>query len=125
MLLLTSLLGYPRIGAHRQLKTALENYWTGKGSSEELLAVSAELGSEHWKAQRRAGIDISPCNDFSLYDTVLDAAVTVGAVPQRYRHLPALDAYFAMARGATEQAAGMKAEEILELLRANEPSLVA
>ncbi len=102
MPLLTSLLGYPRIGAHRQLKTSLESYWTGKGSSEELLAVSAQLRSEHWKAQRRAGIDISPCNDFSLYDTVLDTAVTVGAVPQRYRHLPALDAYFAMARGATE-----------------------
>lgn len=102
MPLLTSRLGYPRIGADRQLKTALENYWAGKGSGEELLAVSAQLRSEHWKAQGRAGIDISPCTDFSLYDTVLDTAVMVGAVPQRYRHLLALDAYFAMARGATE-----------------------
>lgn len=79
MPLLTSLLGYPRIGAHRQLKFALENYWSGTGSSEELLALAAQLRSDHWKAQRRAGIDISPCNDFSFYDTVLDTAVMVGS----------------------------------------------
>lgn len=102
MPLVTSILGYPRIGAQRELKRALESYWGSRTSQEELLATAAALRSHHWSIQRKAGIDISPCNDFSLYDTVLDTAVLVGAVPSRYRDLAPLEAYFAMARGAVE-----------------------
>lgn len=98
----TSLLGYPRIGSLRELKSALESYWVGQLSKRGLLETASALRSKHWASQRQAGIDISPCNDFSLYDTVLDTAVMFGAVPTRYKQLSTLEAYFAMARGAVE-----------------------
>jgi 5-methyltetrahydropteroyltriglutamate--homocysteine methyltransferase len=105
-----TLLGYPRIGRRRELKRATEAYWAGTLSAAELLAAGARLRGEHWQAQRDAGIDQVPCNDFSLYDAMLDAVVLVGAVPPRFRRplraveaVPeeeqALHEYFAMARG--------------------------
>lgn len=99
MSIVTALLGYPRIGAKRELKHALESYWSEEATAEQLLSTATQLRSRHWTSQREAGIDVLPCNDFSLYDTVLDTAVMVGAVPERFQQLPDLDAYFAMARG--------------------------
>src|SRR5436190_19096931 len=96
-------LGYPRIGKKRELKRALEGYWSGKLSAEELLGVAAEIRRQNWQAQRDAGIDLIPSNDFSLYDQMLDTIALVGAVPERYHwsgETVDLDAYFAMARGA-------------------------
>src|SRR6185437_5175584 len=49
---------------------------------------------------RDAGLSGIPSNTFSLYDHVLDTAVMVDAVPDRFAALNGLDAYFAMARGA-------------------------
>ena len=95
-------LGYPRIGPHRELKFALERFWSGECSSEELEAAARDLRSARWRIQAEAGIVHIPSNDFSLYDHVLDAAVMVGAIPARYgRHLEDMDVptYFAMARG--------------------------
>ena len=105
-----TVLGYPRIGRRRELKRATEAYWAGTLSAAELLAAGERLRGEHWQAQRDAGIDQVPCNDFSFYDAMLDAVVLVGAVPPRFRRpLRAVDAvpeeeqalheYFAMARG--------------------------
>jgi 5-methyltetrahydropteroyltriglutamate--homocysteine methyltransferase len=111
-----TILGYPRIGRDRELKKALETYWGAHaGRSQDLPAHTAAL--EHVGAQvrldalttmARAGIDTVPVNTFSLYDHVLDTALLVGAVPERFRDLdrdgprvaglPA-DLYFAMARG--------------------------
>lgn len=93
-------LGYPRIGAARELKKALESYWVKQSSREQLAKVAMELRARHWRAMQQAGIRHIPSNDFSLYDHVLDMAVTVGAVPARYREIadPSLR-YFAMARG--------------------------
>jgi 5-methyltetrahydropteroyltriglutamate--homocysteine methyltransferase len=62
-------LGYPRIGAQRQLKKALEKYWPD--ASTDLAAVAATLRSMHWLEQKNAGVDLVPANDFSLYDHVL------------------------------------------------------
>lgn len=96
------ILGFPSIGAARELKRATEGYWSGKTSRENLLATGAELRSRHWRLQREAGIDLPPSNDFSFYDRVLDTCALVGAVPERYGwngETVDLDTYFAMARG--------------------------
>jgi 5-methyltetrahydropteroyltriglutamate--homocysteine methyltransferase len=101
-----SILGYPRIGRSRELKRALEGYWSGRLSSEELLADASSLKADRWRTQQAAGIDHIPSNDFSLYDHVLDAALMVGAVPARFAWsggTPDLDLMFAMARGTRGQ----------------------
>src|SRR5690349_7322785 len=97
-------IGYPRFGAGRELKRALETFWSGKSTEAELLESGKALRRTHWQLQQSAGIDVIPSNDFSLYDHVLDTTVMVGAVPARYEALnPAsLEAYFAMARGLQE-----------------------
>ena len=102
MTIRTANLGFPRIGSHRELKFALEAYWSGKSDPTTLLDVAARLRADHWQLQKESGIDIIPSNDFSLYDHVLDTAVMVGAVPRRFgalNHEADLDTYFAMARG--------------------------
>ena len=99
-------LGYPRIGPQRELKKATEAYWAGKTSREELEAVGRDLRRANWQAQREAGIEQIPSNDFSFYDHVLDACAMVGAVPDRYGWTGErvdLDTYFHMARGKEEK----------------------
>lgn len=102
MSIITGNLGFPRIGARRELKFALEKYWSNQSSAQQLAAATRRLRETHWRLQAAAGIDQIPSNDFSLYDHVLDAAALVGAVPARYNckggHVN-LDTYFAMARG--------------------------
>ncbi len=98
-------LGFPRIGARRQLKRAVEEYWTGNIDPEELAAAAAALRRENWQLQQSLGIEHVPSNDFSLYDHVLDTAVMLGAVPKRFAWSgAAVDpaTYFTMARGADE-----------------------
>ena len=100
--LLTHSLGFPRIGAHRELKKAVEAYWQGKISSAELQTAARDLRRVHWQTQQSAGIDLIPSNDFSLYDQVLDLSCLVGNVPPRFGEISSevdLDTYFAMARG--------------------------
>jgi len=96
-------LGFPRIGQNRELKAALERYWSAESSADDLLAAGRAIRRRSWACQTLGGLDHVPCNDFSLYDHVLDMAVTVGAVPERYRRVEAdggsLAVYFAMARG--------------------------
>ncbi|MCU1494637.1 MAG: methionine synthase (B12-independent) [Acidimicrobiaceae bacterium] len=98
-------LGFPRIGARRELKRALEGYWSDRIEADELLGETKRLRLAHWQLQRDLGLDHVPSNDFSLYDHVLDTAVLVGAVPDRFAGASqiagavGLDAYFAMARG--------------------------
>ncbi len=101
MIMQTSVIGYPRIGASRELKFAVEKYFTGEIGSDELNRVAANLRKAHWNVQRNQGIDFIPSNDFSFYDHVLDTAVLFNLIPERYRalELDPLDTYFAMARG--------------------------
>jgi len=101
---LATIPGYPRIGKHRELKRALESFWSGKIAEDDLLATAAEIRRTGWEAQAGAGIDLLPVNDFSLYDQMLDTAALVGLVPERYGWAGGnvdLDTYFAMARGRT------------------------
>lgn len=102
----TNVLGFPRIGKQRELKKACESFWAGKISKDELLSTGKALRKENWERQKAIGIDLIPSNDFSMYDQVLDMAMTVGAIPARYANLKGdkTELYFAMARG--EQKAG-------------------
>jgi 5-methyltetrahydropteroyltriglutamate--homocysteine methyltransferase len=97
-------LGYPRIGRRRELKHALEAFWAGRIGEDELSAVARSVREAALLVQRSAGIDRIPVG-FSLYDHVLDAAVTLGAIPPRYRSESASATYFAMARGTKDTAA--------------------
>ncbi len=94
-------LGYPRIGPRRELKFALESFWSGKIDDAELLGRAAALRAANWLEQKQAGLGFVPVNDFSLYDHVLDTAVMFGAIPERYGPPTwplSLRTYFAMAR---------------------------
>jgi len=105
MMAISANLGFPRIGVKRELKHAIEQYWTGIISEQELKRTAAELRQKHWKLQQDHGISHIPSNDFSLYDHVLDTAVMVGAVPPRYGWqggAVSLSTYFAMARGTSD-----------------------
>jgi 5-methyltetrahydropteroyltriglutamate--homocysteine methyltransferase len=96
-------LGFPRIGRHRELKFALEAYWSGKIAEDELIETARKLRAENWSLQRDRGITRIPSNDFSFYDHVLDTAVMVGAIPSAYgwkRGDVSLSTYFTMARGS-------------------------
>ncbi|MBN9430558.1 MAG: 5-methyltetrahydropteroyltriglutamate--homocysteine S-methyltransferase, partial [Burkholderiales bacterium] len=92
-------LGFPRIGARRELKFALESYWKGESSRDELKSLGAQLRQRHWENQ--AGLDLVPVGDFAFYDQVLDMSFTLGNLPERVQgfHGDALDNYFRVARG--------------------------
>jgi 5-methyltetrahydropteroyltriglutamate--homocysteine methyltransferase len=96
-------LGFPRIGAKRELKFAQEAYWKGQSSREQLQAEGARLRQQHWADQ--AGLDLVPVGDFSFYDQVLDMSFTLGNLPARVRgfHGDTLDNYFRVARGRSAQ----------------------
>lgn len=95
--IMSSILGFPRIGKNRELKKALESFWSGKYSSQELESVAKSLRAKHWEIQK--GLDYVCVNDFSLYDNVLDLAYALNAKPYRFKDLEGLEGYFAMARG--------------------------
>ncbi len=96
----TYVVGFPRIGEQRELKKALEAYWSGKISQDELKQTASDLRKRHWTYQKNAGIDMISVNDFSFYDNMLDMTVMLNAVPERYKDIEnCMDRYFAMARG--------------------------
>ena len=97
----TSVVGYPRVGALRELKFASEKYFRKEISADELQKTAKDLRTIHWNTQQDYRIDFISSNDFSFYDNVLDTAVLLNAIPHRYLNLALspLDTYFAMARG--------------------------
>ncbi|HEV7778707.1 MAG TPA: 5-methyltetrahydropteroyltriglutamate--homocysteine S-methyltransferase [Luteibacter sp.] len=120
-------LGFPRVGRRRELKRALESYWRGESGAEELHATGATLRRTHWQAAVEAGADVVPVNDFSLYDHVLDMAVLLGAIPDRYRALIERDetaGYFAMARGHQRDGLDLPALEMTKWFDTNYHYLV-
>ena len=98
-------LGFPRIGEQRELKFALESYWSGKSDFNEVTKVASELKKRHWAYQKDAGIEYISSNDFSLYDNMLDTSILFGVVPERFKGLQDEELYFAMARGNKEATA--------------------
>ncbi|CAA0843021.1 5-methyltetrahydropteroyltriglutamate--homocysteine methyltransferase 1 [Striga hermonthica] len=96
------IVGYPRMGPKRELKFALESFWDGKSSAEDLEKVAADLRASIWKQMSEAGIKYIPSNTFSYYDQVLDTTAMLGAVPPRYNwpgNEIGFSTYFSMARG--------------------------
>ncbi|GAA2069817.1 5-methyltetrahydropteroyltriglutamate--homocysteine S-methyltransferase [Streptomyces albiaxialis] len=99
--------GYPRQGPDRELKKAVEGFWKGRVTADELARTAAGLREANWRQLAEAGVHEVPTGDFSYYDHMLDTGVMVGAVPDRHREAVAADAlggYFAMARGTQDVA---------------------
>ena len=96
-------LGFPRIGAKRELKFALEAYWKGQSSLDALKQVGLDLRRDNWALQ--ANLDFTPVGDFAFYDQVLDMSFTLGNLPARVQdfHGDALDNYFRVARGRSAE----------------------
>lgn len=92
-----NILGFPRVGQNRELKKALESFWSGKSTQSDLESVAKALREKHWAEQK--DLDFVCVNDFSLYDNVLDLAYSLNAKPNRFKDLNGLEGYFAMARG--------------------------
>lgn len=107
-----TIVGYPRIGPRRELKKAVESYWAGRTSAAELETAAAELRASSYARLTKLGLEAGNYSipaSFSLYDQVLDTAVTFGAVSDRFKDLYdadgslGLDAYFTLARGDSER----------------------
>jgi 5-methyltetrahydropteroyltriglutamate--homocysteine methyltransferase len=102
------ILGFPRIGARRELKHALERHWRGDVPETALIAAGRELRARHWQLQHAAGLDFVTVGDFAWYDHVLQTMAHLGCIPERFGFDPralTLDQYFALARGTPEQPA--------------------
>ena len=98
----SSTIGYPRIGGKREWKRALESFWNGKISEDELLAKTEALRLDSLRKQKEFGVNLIPVGDFSLYDHVLDTSIMFGVVPTRFAYQGgkvSLETYFAIARG--------------------------
>ncbi len=98
-------LGFPRIGAKRELKFGLEAYWKGDSSRDELKALGVQLRQQNW--QHQASLDLVPVGDFAFYDQVLDMSFTLGNLPERVQgfHGDQLDNCFRVARGRSAKSA--------------------
>ncbi|KAF2026276.1 5-methyltetrahydropteroyltriglutamate-homocysteine methyltransferase [Setomelanomma holmii] len=117
----SSVLGFPRMGADRELKKANEAYWADKLSRDELLKEGKRLRLEHWKIQKDAGVEIIPSNDFAFYDHLLDHIQLFNAIPERYsKHsLHSLDEYFAMGRGHQKDGVDVPSLEMVKWFDSN------
>lgn len=123
--MITHNLGFPRIGARRELKFALEKFWKKELSAAELLSTGKSIRQQNWQLQQEATIQLIPVNDFSYYDHVLDISLMLGNIPSRY--VPLLSSfpddpfrlYFAMARGLQEGEFDIPAMEMTKWFNTN------
>lgn len=98
-------LGFPYVGAKRELKKSVEAYWSGKISADELKTAYQKIQEQHWKLQKEQGIQHIPSGEYTLYDRVLDTAQQFGVIPTRYQHIKdPLQQFFAMGRGLQKAA---------------------
>ncbi|MFM0500890.1 5-methyltetrahydropteroyltriglutamate--homocysteine S-methyltransferase [Paraburkholderia caffeinilytica] len=104
----THIHGFPRIGAHRELKFAQESFWRGESDDAGLRGVAQALRERHWEQQRAAGLDFVTVGDFAYYDQMLSLTALLGALPERFAFEPtslSLAQYYELARGNTAQPA--------------------
>lgn len=104
----SSVLGYPRIGADREWKKALEAFWAGKLEESEFHKQLQEIRLNHLRKQQESGIDLIAVNDFSYYDHILDTATMFGIVPKRFPYeggIVPLSVYYGIARGTKDATA--------------------
>jgi 5-methyltetrahydropteroyltriglutamate--homocysteine methyltransferase len=99
----THILGFPRIGENREMKHAVESYWSGKSTQKELLEVGKKIRAKNWANQKTAGLDMVSVGEFAWYDHVLNLSAMLGAIPKRFNHDfnkdVDLDTIFRVARG--------------------------
>ncbi|KAJ6539458.1 cobalamin-independent synthase [Mycena capillaripes] len=117
----SSVLGFPRIGANREVKKAVEAYWAGKISAEELTKAAADVKKTSWTTIKARGVDFIPSGEFSLYDHVLDHSAAFNVVPKRYvgHGLSPIDVYFAMGRGRQADGVDVPASEMKKWFDSN------
>ena len=100
---ITHNLGFPRIGAQRELKRAVEAYWSGAKTAADLEETGRELRAAHWQRQAASGLQWVPVGDFAWYDHILEWTTLLGAVPARFGQPEgqpvSLDTLFRMGRG--------------------------
>ena len=99
------ILGFPRIGAQRELKFAVESFWRGDTNLTALQETGKTLRQRHWAVQADARLDFVSVGDFAWYDQVLNTLALLGAVPTRFKFDPkklTLADYFTLARGNPE-----------------------
>jgi 5-methyltetrahydropteroyltriglutamate--homocysteine methyltransferase len=116
----THILGFPRIGANRELKFALERHWRGEISLDELEAVGRELRERHWALQRDAGLDFVTVGDFAFYDQVANHILLLGCEPARFGFSGAeneLSRCFTLARGLSREGEAEKGSPALEMTK--------
>ncbi len=95
-------LGFPRIGAQRELKKVVEAYWKGELDEANLHSVGKALRTKNWQLQQEAGINLIPVGDFAYYDQMLNITALLGAAPARFGFDAStlnLAQYFTLARG--------------------------
>lgn len=107
----TSIIGFPHIGKDRELKFQSEAFFSGKISKDDLLETARAVRRYGWEREKAAGLSFIPSGDFSFYDRVLDIALALHAIPERFAKLglDPLETYFAMARGYQGSAGDVKA----------------
>jgi len=117
----SAVLGFPRIGANREVKKAVEAYWAGKISADQLTQAAADVKKSNWTSLKTKGVDYIPSGDFSLYDHVLDHSAAFNVVPKRYvgHGLSPLDVYFAMGRGRQADGVDVPASEMKKWFDSN------
>ncbi|GAA5941021.1 hypothetical protein JCM3775_001126 [Rhodotorula graminis] len=117
----SAVLGFPRIGAKREVKKATEAYWAGKIQAAELQKVAKEQRLARWQTLKDQGVDVIPSGDFTLYDHVLDFNATFNIIPSRFAqaNLSDLDRYFAMGRGHQKDGVDLEAQEMQKWFDSN------
>ncbi|KZT62080.1 5-methyltetrahydropteroyltriglutamate-homocysteine S-methyltransferase [Calocera cornea HHB12733] len=120
-MVLSSVLGFPRIGANREIKKAVEAYWGGKLPEAELLKTAAEIRKSNWTTIKAQGVDLVPSGEFTLYDHVLEHSVAFNVIPKRYQGhgLSLLDVFFAMGRGRQQGGVDVPACEMKKWFDSN------
>lgn len=117
------ILGFPRIGLHRELKFAQENYWSGKSTLNDLLLVGKDIRKKNWELQVKNGIDIISVGDFSWYDHILSTSMMLGNIPDRHCVKSGgsltLDTLFRVARGLKENKKLCSASEMTKWFNTN------
>lgn len=122
----TTIIGFPRIGEHRELKFATEKYFRQEISEAELQETARRLRQKHWQTLKDSGIDEIPSNDFSFYDTTLDTAFLFNILPAELQNLDLspFDQYFALARGYQGAKGDIKARPMKKWFNTNYHYLV-
>ena len=117
--MLTHVLGFPRIGAQRELKKTLESFWSGNTGIKAFKKKVHEIKLNNWEQVKSTGIDYITVGDFSLYDQMLDLTHLFGTIPERFqsKYKDPLQLYFAMARGDAEK--GIAAMEMTKWFDTN------